>query len=143
MPQPTCNAWYTLYSMVSTAQQIRDRARKEYIEPALARGEARVTILAGDLVRMLALQNRTPAVCSALRSKLFLRQSHLLLESQEGPPSGMSTTMRFTYRLLDSRVEGPNPTGLDRLLGMGAATFRQLGGGAAFIEEERSRFGTS
>ena|ERR1022692_1513881 len=130
-----------MYRMSTLAQEIRDRARADYIEPAVARGEATVTILAGDLVRLLALQNRTPAVCSALRSKIFLRQCHLEFESQEGPSSGMSTTMRFTYRLLDSSVKATNFARFDRLRGIGKATFRQLGGGETFIEEERSGFG--
>jgi hypothetical protein len=127
--------------MTSTAQQIRDQARQEFIEPALARGESRVTILARDLVQSLHLQNRTPAVCSALRSKVFLQESHLVLESQEGPPSGMSTTMRFTYRLLDSPTGTPDISRFERLKGIGEKTFRSLGGGSAFIEEERARFG--
>jgi len=128
--------------MHSIAQSIRDRARLDFIEPAKARGESIVTIRAGDLVRSLGLQNRTPAVCSALRSKAFIEQCHLDLVSQEGPPSGMSTTMRFTYRLLDSDRAPASNSKFESLAGIGAATYRSLGGGARFIEEERANFGS-
>lgn len=131
-----------MYKVNTTAQNIRERAWADYVEPAIARGETTVTILAGDLVRSMALQNRTPAVCSALRSKIFLRQCHLAFEAQEGPPSGMSTTMKFTFRLLDATTTASNPTRFDRLIGIGEETFRQLGGGIQFIEEERARFGS-
>jgi hypothetical protein len=127
--------------MSSLAQEIRDRARREYVIPAERRGEQLLTIVVGDLVKAMELRNRTPAVCTALASRLFLRENHLVLESREGPPSGLSTTTRFTYRLLvgagAQAFEGP----FEGLRGAGRETFRSLGGGEAFIREEREAFG--
>src|SRR5215472_7939973 len=81
--------------------RVRNYAVEEYIEPARRRGQAMVTIVAGDIHRALRLQNRVPLVCNALRSKEFLRRNHLRIESQQGPPSMMSTTVTYTYALED------------------------------------------
>ena len=141
MPRRRLMPMYTIHNMLSLAQQIRDRAWQDYVQPALSRGDVTVSITAGDLVRSMALQNLTPTVCSALRSNIFQKQYHLRLESKEGPPSGNSTTMRFTYRLLDSKRPIPTESPIDRLVGIGETTYKQLGGGAAFIEQERAKFG--
>ncbi len=95
----------SLHAMHSMADQIRERARNEYVLPAIAQQKASITIIAGDLVRLMRLQNRVPAVCAALASKAFQSQNRLALESREGPPSGMGTRARFTFRLLDAKVD--------------------------------------
>jgi hypothetical protein len=129
-------------SMASTiADKIRAFAREKYIRPAKVRGEQRVTILAGDLVRELGLENRTPAVCSALRSLIFQRENGIELASADGPPSGNSTTMRYTY--IVPTQEHVESGGLQALRGAGSDVFRSLGGSEAFIREERKAFGGS
>lgn len=101
-------------------------------------GLEKLTITAGEIVRRLGLQNRTPAVCSVLRSLRFQKESGLVLESQEGPPSGQSTTMKYTYRLVDGSPEKEHP--LYSLRGVGKETFGALGGAEYFIREERKGF---
>jgi len=124
------------------SKRIREYARREYIEPARQRGEITVRIVAGDVHKALRLQNRSPQVCSALRSRKFLEENHLALEKAEGPPRGMSTTMKFTYRVLDvgpaGRIASEDP--LMRLKGIGRELFKSLGGGEAFIRHEREHF---
>ena len=120
------------------ADQIRAYARQNYIEPARRRGEKRVTIVAGDIVRALGLVNRTPNVCSALRSKTFLSESNAHLEEVEGPRSGNSTTVKFTYELDEPSKKGAS---FEDLRGIGKETFARLGGAEHFIKEERKAWG--
>jgi 5-methylcytosine-specific restriction enzyme B len=126
-----------------TSDRIREYARREYIEPNRKRGEITVRIVAGDVHKALGLHNRSPQVCSALRSQKFLDENHLVLvKPPEGPPGGMSTTMTFTYRLLDADNQQPKPE-TDRFLrlyGIGKEVFASLGGGEAFIRSERENF---
>jgi hypothetical protein len=122
--------------------RVREYARREYIEPARRHGDITVRIVAGEVHKALGLHNRVPQVCDALISRKFLEENQLSLVKPEGPPSGMSTTMTFTYRFLDQQESalhaGVDP--LDRLWGIGKDVFQDLGGGEAFIRKERDRF---
>ena len=125
------------------AEQVRKYARLEYIEPARRRNEATVRIVAGEVQKAVRLTNRVPLVCQALKSHKFLDENHLILEKWEGPPSGMSTTVTFTYRLLDSDQKGPSAPAewpLLKLRGIARDVFHSLGGGEAFIRKEREQF---
>jgi hypothetical protein len=123
-------------------ERVREYAQREYIEPARKRGELTVRIVAGEVHKALRLQNRVPQVCNALRSRKFLEKNHLaLVVTEDGPPSGMSTTMIFTYRLLDrGKDREPKTDPLLRLYGIGKEVFAALGGGEAFIRSERENF---
>lgn len=136
-----------------TSDQIREFARKRYVEPARARGERRIRVRAGDVHKELTLRNRVPAVCQALESKIFLQDNNLIIESKEGPPSGLSTSVVFTYRVADNFDASPNPGGLPaaenpsarflgllQLKGIGKEIFASLGGGESFIRSERKAF---
>jgi len=129
--------------MSTNAEQVREHARLEYIEPARRRNQATVRILAGDVQKAVHLHNRVPLVCQALKSHKFLDENHLILEKWEGPPSGMSTTVTFTYRLLDagqSEPAEPAESPLLKLRGIAKDVFQSLGGGEAFIRKEREQF---
>jgi len=124
------------------AEQVREHARTKYIEPARKRHESTIQIRAGDVHKELHWEHRVPLVCQALSGSKFLTENHLTLEKREGPRSGQSTTVVFTYRLLDDQAapiksrESP----LLRLEGIGKEVFQSLGGGEAFIRRERERF---
>ncbi len=60
--------------MKSDADQIREYVWIRYIEPARHRGDATVSIKSGDVVKGLNLKNKTPNVCTALRSKISSRR---------------------------------------------------------------------
>jgi hypothetical protein len=125
------------------ADRIRELARMEYIEPARARHESIVRIVAGNVQKAARLSNRVPLVCQALKSSKFLDENHLVLEKWEGPPSGLSTTVTFTYRLLDEGQNAPRPHTewpFMKLRGLAKGVFKSLGGGEAFIRQERERF---
>ncbi len=138
-----------------TSDRIRKYAREKYIEPAIAKGEREIRVRVGDVHKGLTLKNRVPAVCQALESKIFLKENNLALKSKEGPPSGLSTSVIFTYRPIEegaalSRGNHPqapsaeNPSerflGLLQLKGIGKEMFAALGGGENFIRNERKAF---
>lgn len=128
---------------VTHADRVREYARREFIEPARARHQVTVCVVAGDVQKAVHLSNRVPLVCQALKSHKFLTENHLLLEKWEGPPSGISTTVIFTYRLLDitqpvSAQSAEWPFG--KLRGVAKEVFQSLGGGEAFLRGERGEF---
>jgi len=116
-------------------------AASVYIQQARRSGWAEITLTAGQIVKDLGLQDRVPAVCSALSSKRFLKDNDLELERREGPPSGISTTTRFTYRLRGyaPRQAEVSPAFM-ALRGAGKATYAALGGGEQHLLEERQAF---
>jgi hypothetical protein len=128
---------------ITHADRVRDYARREYIEPARARRQSIVRVVAGEVQKAVHLSNRVSLVCQALKSHKFLTDNHLLLEKWEGPPSGMSTTVTFTYRMLDA-VQGtstkPEEWPFRKLRGVAREVFQSLGGGEAFLREEREQF---
>jgi len=126
---------------MSQSDQVLQYVRRSYIEPAKERGESAVSVRAGDVHKALRWSNRVPSVCQALSSRRFLEQNHLTLIEKHGPPSGLSTTTVFTYRL---NAEGDVPSKLSQksslllsLQGAGKELFKKLGGGEAFLREER------
>jgi hypothetical protein len=136
--------------------RVRTYAREKYIEPAIAKGERRIRVRAGDVHKGLTLKNRVPAVCQALESKRFLKENNLVIESKEGPPSGLSTSVVFTYKIVKEGAtensattperkhsDAPRARNLLRLLelkGIGKQVFASLGGGENFIRSERKAF---
>ena len=120
--------------------RVREYVSREYIEPARKRGESKVRIVAGDVHRSLGLHNRVPLVCSALRSREFLRRNHLRIEAQEGPPSMMSTTVTFTYVIDDQPQAKSDAELFYQLRGIAKRTFQDLGGAETFIQSERDAF---
>jgi len=101
-----------------------------------------VTVKAGEVQKAVGLQNRIANVCQALKGKKFLKENHLTLEKVEGPPSGTSTTVRFVYRL-NGAAPAPEQSPVLRLLelwGIGKELFESLGGGEAYLRNEREDF---
>jgi hypothetical protein len=125
----------------SDSDVVRSHVRDVYLKPAVQRGERVFVVNVGTVHKALALNNRVPLVCAALKSKKFLDDNKLRLVSQSGPPSGQSTTVTFTYEILapgTARAASPNP--LISLRGVAKDLFRELGGGETFIRSERSNF---
>jgi hypothetical protein len=128
---------------MSSADVIRSYVAQEYIEPARRKGVKHVRVVAGEVHRALKLKNRVPNVCNVLTSRTLLKENALVLEGQEGPPSGMSTRMTYTYRLLDDKEPRGAPTGavgFDKLRGLLKEALHSLGGGEAFLRGERRSF---
>ncbi|MFZ0993916.1 MAG: hypothetical protein WAN29_18595, partial [Candidatus Sulfotelmatobacter sp.] len=82
---------------------------------------------------MKLVGGRTPAVCSALKTKKFLEENALRLISRSGPESGQSTTVIYTYEFVDPQKDGDKRTdrqeAWNRLRGALKDVFAELGGG--------------
>jgi hypothetical protein len=138
---------------MTRSDEVIQYAVRSYVEPAAKAGSKVIRIRAGDVHKALRLNNRVPSVCQALASKRFLDQNNLVLLDRQGPPSGLSTTTVFTYRLEgtgnpsqpsgNNLATGGKPGLLLSLRGAGKELFARLGGGDAFLKEERRRWNTA
>jgi len=125
------------------SDRIREYARREYVEPARQRQEEAVRIVSGAVHKALHLTNRVPVVCSALASREFLKENGLELKTREGPPSGLSTTVVFTYRFTqrDSVTDANSArSAFYASRGIVKDVFGAVGGGETFIRSEREQF---
>jgi hypothetical protein len=137
-------------------QSYSDRARahvqSQYFVPARRAGHTTVKVVAGEVHRALGVKNRVPTVCQALASRIIQEENDVTLIGRNGPPSGLSTTVEFTYRLepsssslnLSSASPDPSLAARDRsflaLRGIAKEIFRKLGGGVKVVREERKAF---
>ena|SRR5437588_12831366 len=122
---------------------VRRHAYERYISAARRRREKTVAINVGEVHRALALNNRVPLVCAALGSKKFLTEHGLRIVSKTGPPSGQSTTVTFTYEIVDKKKEHTRSERQDawnRLRGALKDVFAEYGGGEAYLRAERASF---
>jgi hypothetical protein len=120
----------------SLSDQVRDYARRTYIDAARRRREVVVQIVADDVHKALRLTNRAPVVRNALSSKRFLEENRIDLEYRDGLHSGQSATVKFTYRLLRDKGAPGLADAQSSFLELRAAAkqvFQALGGGEAFI----------
>jgi hypothetical protein len=127
---------------VRDADKIRRHGRERYVLPARERKQKRFSIRVSDLLRELRMSGRgAPAVCSALKTREFLQRNNLQLVEQSGPKSGQSTTVTYVYEFVDAKhppAKGPDPW--TQLHGALKNVFRELGGGEAYLRNERDNF---
>lgn len=137
--------------------RVRRQAAAEYIEPARRIGAERVRIHTGTFNKKLVAchvlpPNRLPLVCNALASRKFQRENHLALENVDGPPSGHSSTVIYTYRLEPIPQASPSaapvvaaPAASGSFLSLRGAlkkTYKQLGGADKFHKTQREAWDT-
>jgi hypothetical protein len=123
------------------AEKIRSHARQRYVQPALSKRAKRFSIRAGDVERELGIAGRTPAVCSALKTRRFLEQNNLKLVEARGPRSGQSSTVVYIYEFTGGETQtGEREDAWKRLRGALEEVFRELGGGEAYLRGERKSF---
>ena len=77
------------------ADRIRLHVMAHHIAPARSAGETRARVTSGDVHREMDLQDRVPAVCSALDTQKFLDMAGVTMEERSGPPQGATTTFVF------------------------------------------------
>jgi len=93
------------------------------------------------VVSELKLRGRAPAVCSALKTREFLKKNDLRLVETSGPKSGQSTTVIYTYEFVGAKQPSPQPEdSWTRLRGALKDVFAELGGGETYLRAERSNF---
>ena len=135
----------------STSDHVREQASRNYVEAARRQGIDRFSINVGEVQKESKLRNRVSLVCSALKSKKFLQANGLRLLSESGPPSGMSTTVTYTYEFVDGETSGPKPPSgsggtqsredaWQKLRGALKDVFAEYGGGEAYLRAERASF---
>jgi hypothetical protein len=134
---------------------VRAIAAEKYVRPALRDGKRQIAVAVKDVLRDLVAQGfpatNTPQVCSALRTKEFLRDLGIEIESIEGPPSKQSTTVVYLYRVIEPRnppagmkpgSEAAQPEETpeararrlsERLRGLMKEELAEYGGGEAFL----------
>lgn len=123
------------------ADKIRMHGRERYVLPARHQKAKRFSIRAGDVVRELRMNGRTPAVCSALKSREFQQSNNLRLVETTGPKSGQSTTVIYTYEFVETKqASAPKENPWIRLRGALKDVFAELGGGEAYLLAERDSF---
>jgi hypothetical protein len=139
----------------STSDHVREQASRNYVEAARRQGMYRFSINVGEVQKDSKLRNRVSLVCSALKSKKFLQANGLRLLSESGPPSGMSTTVTYTYEFVDddensraAKASGSSGSSTpqsrqaewDKLRGALKDVFAEYGGGEAYLRNERTFF---
>ena len=122
--------------MGTLSDQIRQVVRGR-IDRARQDGTTVLNITSGDIVRELHLKNRTPVVCQVLASKKLRDENNVVLEKRQGPPSGQSTTMIYTYRLGPVNGAEKRQDPFLALRGAGKSMYASLGGAEAFHSGER------
>ena len=123
------------------ADRIRVYGKEKYVAPARQRKHKRFSIKVGDVVRDLKMNGRTPAVCSALKTREFLQSNDLHLVDTSGPKSGQSTTVIYTYEFVGTKQSSTQAEdSWTRLRGALKDVFTELGGGEAYLRAERNNF---
>lgn len=142
---------------VGLSDKIRAMAQAKYVNPALRSGKTEFSIRVRDLLTDLQTQGfpagNTPQICNALKTTKFLRDNGLEIESVEGPPSKVSPTVVFKYRVgsstkrgevapkVNSPMEDPIERALrltEKLRGVLKEELAEYGGGEAFLRWIRS-----
>jgi hypothetical protein len=85
------------------SDQVRSVAEEEFIYPAIRSGKERFSVAVRDLMAKLQTKGfparNWPQVCTAIQAEKFLRANGLKIESVEGPPSKICTTVVVRYRV--------------------------------------------
>ena len=126
---------------MQNADKIRIHSAEKYVLPARKSKMKRFSIRAGDVVRELGMNGRVPAVCSALKGHKFLQHNNLRLIEISGPKSGQSTTVIYTYEFVGNEKSAlPKEDPWTQLRGTLKDVFQELGGGEAYLHNERDNF---
>jgi hypothetical protein len=126
---------------MTDADRIRLYGKEKYVVPARRRKEKRFSIRAGDVVRELGISGCAPAVCSALKTREFLKHNDLRMVECIGPKSGQSTTVIYTYEFVETRPHSaPKEDPWMRLRGALKEVYAEAGGGEAYLRAERESF---
>lgn len=83
---------------MTLADQIRNYASIQYVQPARNKGKKQIEIRSGDIHDGLKLSNRYPSVCGALGSNIFIQQNNLEQINIRPPLNGANTI--FVFKIL-------------------------------------------
>lgn len=128
----------------ANSDDIRAYVAQKYVRPARERGEAQFFVAVREVGKHFNKLHKINHVCSALRSEKFLRAHGLRLLATEGPPSGVSTTVVFTFGFAEAALPSTNSSstrGLLALRGSAREAFAILGGGEQLLAHLRAGWG--
>lgn len=83
---------------MSDAEKIRAHVNKAFIEPARKVGRTHAEVVAADVHKDLRLEQRFPAVCSAIDAQKFQDQYGVVLRNRTGPKQGATVKWTFSLR---------------------------------------------
>jgi len=129
--------------ILSESDKVRHYVQVHYIEPAKKQGARTVTVVAGDVHRALGFNNRVPLVCTALKSHRFQEDNRMVLSDVSGPPSKLSTTVRFTFAFVSSDTGKTSPHPFWALRGIGKNMFQKPGEWEDLIRQQREELNDS
>jgi hypothetical protein len=142
---------------IGSSDLVRRVTAERYVRPALSAGKSRFSVAVKDIMNDLQgtgfPAGNYPQICTAIRTGKFLKEQGLEIEKVDGPPSGLSTTVVFHYKVAPPSI-GPAPTTensepqedprararrlMEGLRGLLKEEFAEYGGGEAFIRWIRS-----
>lgn len=130
---------------MSASDQVRDHVKRFYLEPARNQGKELFRIKTAEIHKNLGWRdqlNRFPIICQALETRKFLKENDLELVKREGPPSGRSSTVVYTFRIREKSgaANSTNAPAIMALRGLGKSWLRTAGGGEAYLRKEREGF---
>lgn len=88
------------------ADRVRQFVVLNYIEPARIRSERNVVVVARDVIKSLALKNRSAAVCNALDAEKFCAGNGHHISRRSGPKQGRTAAWVLGIELTRSVVNG-------------------------------------
>ena len=104
---------------MTQADRIRAFAIRKFFSPARSAGRSQVTIKAGDVHRMMGLNNAYPAVCSALRGNKLQSEAAVDFLGQDGPLNGANVLFRYNLsgspRVIEAKSDTSAKPDLDTL----------------------------
>lgn len=88
------------------SDQVRAAVEERYVFPAIRSGKLSFSVAVRDLMGVLQTMGfpakNWPQICTAIQTEKFLRANGLEIESVDGPPSKLSTTVVVHYRVIRS-----------------------------------------
>ncbi len=143
-----------------SSDEVRALASERFVQPAIRAGKTSFSVAVKDVIQELVSRGfppgNTPQVCTALRKKEFLRKQGIEIEGIDGPPSKMSTTVVYRYRVTPAAESKTPPSQVEqlpkseetpeewahrltgKLFGLLKDELAEFGGGEAFLRRVRS-----
>jgi len=82
---------------MTQAEDIRNLVIEKYINPARNKGYSSVKVIASEVHSAVGLDNRFPAVCSAMDTNKFLIKANVTLIDRTGVHQG--SNIEWTFKL--------------------------------------------
>lgn len=82
----------------TTADEIRSYVNRTFIEPARNSGKTSVQVVSGDVHKDMGLENRMPAVCSALDARKFEEEYRVVTSNRVGPRQSSTVCWLFAIK---------------------------------------------